>query len=71
MIEAIKQDGWKLVDDNNNPVLKGSGHATFRGELMYVTGGRPPHKPSSTGRIHAAGGEYFPSVCNLRWVEER
>lgn len=43
------------------------------GSTMFVTGGRPPHKPSSTGRIYVEenGGsrEYYPSVADCAWEE--
>lgn len=66
---------WQLVSTATGaPVLRGTAATTSRGESVVVVGGRPPHKPSSTGRIYcikpgAAGYvfEWYPSVCNLKW----
>ena len=47
-----------------------------RGETVYVTAMREPHKPSSTGRVgvtYSKGGcesrEFFPSVIGADWIE--
>lgn len=62
-----------LDDDSCTPVLKGEVHGTSRGEEVIVTGGRSPHKPSSTGKIWVKYKdgytlEYYPSVIGARWV---
>ena len=47
---------------------------TFRGEQKILRNFRPPHKPSSTGRVGLDNldgtffGEYFPSVINASIV---
>ncbi len=74
MKTTITEDGWILIDKQGNPVLKGSTHMSFRNEPLVITGGAPPHKPGSTGRIYIQSGgtftaEYYPSVCDLKWVE--
>lgn len=59
------------------PVSVGDTVTDFRGEEAILTGGTPPHKPSSTGRVFVRSasaevgwsGEYYPSVYNLKWVE--
>jgi hypothetical protein len=40
---------------------------SFRGSHCTVSGGKPPHKLGSTGRVYTSDGEYFPSVFNLVW----
>ena len=43
---------------------------SFRGESYVITGGRPPHKPESTGKVWTSdNGEYYPGVFGLRWVK--
>lgn len=42
------------------------------GQGVQIVGGQPPHKPSSTGRVHVQSangfvGEFFPSVYGLKW----
>lgn len=61
---------WILLDKNNKPVMKDSVYITFKGNKITVTGGKPPHKIGSTGRIYSKEyyQEYFPQVCNLKWV---
>lgn len=67
---------WKLKDKDGNVIdatpEKPYHTKTFRGEDIAITGGRPPHKPGSTGRVFHKniGGEYFPSVVDLEWIEE-
>ena len=59
---------WVLVDEYGEFVDIGERYTNFRGDQNHVTGGRPPHKPSSTGRIEAGGCEVFPSVYGLKWA---
>lgn len=41
----------------------------FKGGPVVVTGGRAPHKLSSTGKIWTDDScEYYPSVINAKWV---
>ena len=70
-MNGIKEDGWILIDQATGwPVQLGDTRRTSRNEQHQVTGGRPPHKPSSTGRIYVQGSEYFPSVLDAAWVRE-
>lgn len=62
----------KLVKEDGMEVSIGQRIPTFRGELVEIIDFRPPHKPSSTGRVHVkfADGsirEFFPSVvgCSI------
>ena len=64
----IKKDGWVLLDSDGGNVEVGSTHLSFRDEKFIVTGGIPPHKAGSTGRIFTDQGEFFPGVCDLMWV---
>lgn len=67
---------WKLVTESGAVAVVGGEYETFSGEKVILSGGRPPHKPSSTGKVylrHADGtpalGEFYPSVIKLKWVE--
>lgn len=72
MKEAIKQGNWALVHETSEvQVMEGDVVTDFRGEADTITGGRPPHKPSSEGFIHTADNrELYPSVFGLKWVKE-
>ena len=70
------------VNDDGFPesiVKEGDEVCTRDGEIWIVQPGigRPPHKPSSTGRIWVKrkdedwGQEFFPSVFNCKWEEDR
>lgn len=67
-MSIISRPGWILLDENDKPVEENSNHASFRGEILTVTGGEPPHKPDSTGRIYTNAGTFYPSVCGLLWA---
>jgi hypothetical protein len=67
MKEAIKHGNWILLHKNGEPVLVGAKVTSFRGSHCTVSGGKPPHKLGSTGRVYTSDGEYFPSVFNLVW----
>jgi hypothetical protein len=68
MKTAIKYGAWTLEHEDGTPAYVGE-VCTSRGESYALTGGRPPHKPASTGRVWTDAGEYFPSVFDLKWVE--
>ena len=59
---------WQLVDSDNNPVAIGATITCFRGTQAILKGGLPPQRPGSTGRVYVGGGEFYPSVYNLKWV---
>ena len=59
---------WVLVDEFGEYVDIGELYTNFRGDQSHITGGTPPHKPSSTGRVQAGGCEVFPSVYGLKWA---
>lgn len=43
----------------------------FRGNNAVIIGGRPPMRPGSTGKVWTDnGGEFFPSVFDLKWVKQ-
>lgn len=73
--EPATREDWELHDsDTGELILPGDVVEFFRtGEQAEVTGGRPPHKVSSTGRVYVKPigstdiREYFPSVFNLKW----
>jgi hypothetical protein len=67
---AITKNGWKLIRHDGSTVCVNDRAPDFRGEPCIIRGGTPPHKPSSTGHILTDAGEYYPSVCGLRWVSE-
>ncbi len=66
---------WKLVNKKGNEVVYGSRIEICDGATVILEGGAPPHKPSSTGRIYVRregsdySDSYFPSVCDLEWIE--
>ena len=62
-----------LVNKRKEPVSANTVHSDFRGDTVTLTGGRAPHKPSSTGRVYVrlsngVYGEFFPGVIDLVWV---
>ena len=72
MNEAITYDNWTLQHADGTPVCVGETLTTHRDETYVIEGGRPPHKPSSTGRVWVeGGGEFFPTVFNIKWVEKK
>jgi len=78
---------WVLQDENGQLVPTGtflkSNRDEQEGRRFELQGGRPPHKPSSTGRVYGkwsaiddnvdvvlgANSEYYPQVFNLSWVD--
>ncbi len=72
MTQAIKKNGWTLVHARTGtPVQEGEEVLNFRGEADTLTGGAPPHKPSSSGFVWTQGGaEFYPSVFDLKWVQQ-
>lgn len=66
---------WILIaKSDQEPVIKGQDLLSRReGEGPYtLLGGTPPHKPSSTGRVHVRDEnmnfrEFFPTVFDLEW----
>lgn len=70
--QVITHDNWTLTHMDGTPACVGELLETHNGDQYRITGGRPPHKPSSTGRVWVAGGgEFFPTVFNLKWVEKK
>jgi hypothetical protein len=64
-----------LHTSGGTAVGKGFVALSFRGERWVITGGRAPHKESSSGKVWAMpypGGypesEFFPGVFDLVWV---
>ena len=67
----------KLIDaDTGEPVQVGDIRTSGNGERFVVTGGRAPHKDSSSGRVYvravddpisAGEREYFPNVVGAHW----
>jgi hypothetical protein len=71
-MKEIKYDNWTLVHSaDNKPACIGEVLESHSGERYAIEGGRPPHKPASTGRVWVeGGGEFFPGVFKLKWVEQ-
>jgi hypothetical protein len=68
--EGITYDNWKLVSKDGKPVNRGDKAISHRNEEYIITGGRPPLHMGSTGRVWVeGGGEYFPTVFDLKWEE--
>ncbi len=72
MNAVIKQGEWVLVNDKTGvPVVEGDVVTDFRGEADTIRGGRPPHKPSSSGFVWvSSGSECYPSVFDLKWIKQ-
>ncbi len=74
-VEVIEAPGWKLVDEKTGkPLFVGQRRFDFRGDVLVVSGGRPPHKPASTGRVYVSDdgtrhAEYYPSVVDACWIK--
>jgi hypothetical protein len=70
-IKGVGYDGkvWLLIDEVTQvSVKRGETRESFRGVKSRVTGGRPPHKAGSTGRITTRDeGSYYPSVYGCEW----
>ena len=50
----------------------GKTYADFRGDLWVLEGGRPPHKPSSSGHVwvrdtEGSSREFYPFVIGMAW----
>ena len=74
-MKAIEKNGWTLVHERTGvPVIEGDVVLDFRGEAETITGGRPPHKPSSSGFVWTdggrRGGEFYTSVFDLKWIKQ-
>jgi hypothetical protein len=68
---------WVMRNDmTGDEILPGMVLFSNRDEAAVVGDpiGRPPHKPSSSGRIYVkesgSDREYFPGVFNCTWREE-
>jgi len=76
--EELNYKGWTLhytIGDVVTVPVKVGDHVDLDGGTFEVQGGEPPHKPSSTGRVHGLHREegntreYYPSVIGCKWVE--
>ena len=70
-MQVIKSELKTLINSKTlEPVRMGETIQCSRGESYTITGGRAPHKPSSTGRVWVkeVSQEYFPTVFGLEWV---
>jgi hypothetical protein len=72
MSDVIKKNGWTLVyEPNGLPVLSGEILESHQGDMYRIVGGRPPHKPSSSGFVYTVDNrEFYPTVFDLKWVHE-
>ena len=59
------------------PINTGAIVQDFHGTRWVLEGGRPPHKPSSTGFVwvrsvdgRGLSREFYPSVIGAQWVNE-
>lgn len=60
----------------NQCVARGDQARTSKGSLVTISGGRAPHKPSSTGKVwvtHFGGhmAEYYPRVVGCKWADPK
>ena len=84
----ISSKSWRLQDADGKPVEVGQLVSTQKDRVEFLmapldgpqlrlfelSGGEPPHKPSSTGRVYGIwsdgnSGSYFPTVFDLKWVD--
>ena len=71
--QPATMDNWELIDVNSGmPVPVGEILRTPDGDEYELLGGRPPHDPSSTGRVYVRDEEdwereFFPSVFDCEW----
>jgi hypothetical protein len=72
--DTIRAPGWVLVDAEGRPALQGATVETFRGEVVILVGGMPPHHAGSSGRVYVRAldrekqSAFYPGVINHRWV---
>jgi len=71
----MKIKEWVLVDSNTGEMIEiGDTTQTFRGTVVRVDGGSPPHKRSSTGKVALSGNgtitsaTLYPATINAEWV---
>ena len=75
MIKIMDSQSWKLQDADGNQAEVGQVVVDNSNRSFELTGGTPPHKPSSSGSVYGiwsdngSNGGYFPTVFSLRWVE--
>lgn len=60
---------FTLVNKQGEEVDEGAAITSFRGEVSTVDGGSAPHKVGISGRVYTRGGEFYPSVFDLKWEE--
>lgn len=74
----IEKGDMILVDqETNQPVEQGATVKSFRNEEYILTGGKPPHKPSSQGFVYVSpadmpqgNNEFYPNVFGLKWIKK-
>lgn len=82
----IEKNGWELVtEDKGLPVYLHQIVLDSDEDAFKVSGGYPPHKPSSSGKVWGywieehdpdesyrhTEREYYPSVFNLKWRKKK
>lgn len=71
----VTHGNWKLFyKGTDKMVVVGSVMNDRFGEHHTITGGRPPHKPASSGFVwtqttDGQGHEYYPNVFDMEWRE--
>lgn len=69
--QPIQDDNWTLTHKDGTPAQMWEMLESHRGDQYRIIGGRAPHKPASSGRVWVeGGGEFFPTVFDLKWVED-
>jgi len=67
----MRYNSWVLVHTKTGaPATLFETITDFRGNQSILKGGRPPQHPNSSGRVWTGGGEFFPSVFDLCWIQD-
>lgn len=71
----IKSKNWNGVEcilkfENGELVTVNTTVPDASGAILRVTGGRAPHKSTSSGKVYMSNNcQYFPHVFGMQWVE--
>ncbi len=67
---------WTLIDSFTRlKIVKGANLTSYQGENFKYISGNPPHKSSSTGKVHVKDkhgqpSTFYPGVFKLEWIQK-